>query len=154
MSILFLLNSCNNDAATAETIVVESFDFFENRTIIVETGDDMQFPTIQNGENLVFEYGVFTKSSDELVVDDETSTRLIFEIGPMLDSFEFTNQELENINCYFFTSNSEFSIMEKVNRGAISGTQISNASWNILINVVLDTRMVEVGGVFNLRGQN
>jgi hypothetical protein len=148
--LLFLvLSSCSKD-----DIRIESFEFFENSTIITESFGDTQFPTIENGENLVFDYEIFTESGDERVIDDEVSTSIIFEINPDLNSFEFINQELEEVNCYFLVFNSEFSIIEQVSQGTIMGNQIDNNSWKIDIDITIDTKEINVNGIFNMSELN
>jgi hypothetical protein len=116
--LLFLvLSSCSKD-----DIRIESFEFFENSTIITESFGDTQFP--------------------------------IFEINPDLNSFEFINQELEEVNCYFLVFNSEFSIIEQVSQGTIMGNQIDNNSWKIDIDITIDTKEINVNGIFNMSELN
>ncbi|MEM8928131.1 MAG: hypothetical protein AAGC45_08000 [Bacteroidota bacterium] len=148
--LLFLLfsSSCGND--NESVVIIESFDFFENASIVILTSNGTDFPSIENGENLVFDYGVFSDPEED-VVDDASSTSLFFEIPPTLDAFEYRNEELGEINCYFFLGNSEFSITEGVSEGTISGNRINNSSWEIAIDVAVDTREINVTGIFNLK---
>lgn len=140
---------CSDDDKD-EGIFRETFVFFENSSIVLETYDDSQFAFIRAGENLVFDYGKFSDPSEN-IADDESSSRLIFEISPTLDSFEFTNQELNDINCYFYGANSEFTSIAEVNQGSIIGNKIDDNSWEIEINVTVGTSEIKVDSLFILR---
>ncbi len=109
--------------------------YYENSSI--QTQDDPNFflATVENGNNLVFEYE-YVLEADPDIADSGFSETILFEIDPSLEEFSYTDQQLEGIKTYYrhicFCASIE-SIL--VNSGSISGTKINNNLWNIDINI-------------------
>lgn len=112
-----------------------TFKYFESSSIQTQNDPNFFLASIENGNNLVFEYK-YVLEADPDIADSGFSETILFEIDPSLEEFTYRDQELEGINTYYrhicFCESIE-SIL--VNSGSISGTKINNNSWNIDINI-------------------
>jgi len=137
--IIFVLSllSCNNKETNSDTY---SYTFTESSTLIISTIEEsyLKYGTIEDGENLVFEYR-FDAYDEVQIADDEYAETIKFEIDSELESFNYSNDELLNTNlvfskhcfCYF-----PYDELKDVNPiGIITGEKLSNNEWEITINV-------------------
>lgn len=135
--LIITFSSCNEKVSNLDTYTY-SFTEKSKLTISNVEGTYMNFGSIEEGENLVFEYR-FEAYDEVQIADDEYAETIRFEIESQLENFNFTNAELLSTNlvftkhCFCYFPFDELKNIEPI--GVISGEKISNNEWNITINV-------------------
>jgi hypothetical protein len=147
---LFLF-SCNagDDNITDE---ITRYTYATHSKIVTEDIDDKTFASIEEGDNLVFNYR-FSASQNDLISDDEYGERIIFEIAANATSFNYTDDELALIlpyfNQYCFCANTgSIQIID----GSINGSKSNGSNWGIDIDITVQignaTRPISLSGIF------
>ena len=144
-------NSYENITNGTQTDGVSSFYFYENKQIqnLILEGSYMKQAYIQPGNKLVFDYS-YVYNDVEIIADDEYSEHIRFEIDPNLDSFLYTDSELNATKitfskvcfCYFRYE----SARGVAPKGTLEGTKISDTEWEIKMNIVFygeDRRVID-----------
>lgn len=134
---LLLFTSCSEDDVVdvSENDDIEGneeFKFYESRSI---RSMGVDFATIEDGGNLVFEYFLIADENPS-IADDEYSERIIFEILPDTEEFSFSDDDLINSSAFF--DKYCFCLIEgsiPITEGVISGTKLSNTEWQISIDI-------------------
>lgn len=113
-----------------------AYRFYEDKELLIEsdTNGYMQYASLQDGQNRVFEYQ-YTAQDEEYISDDEYSEFIRFEIDPALSSFTYQDSGLISINAVFtkvcfcgFPYEKEKDLAPS---GSISGERISESQWDI-----------------------
>ncbi|MFT5216811.1 MAG: hypothetical protein ACI83H_001940 [Glaciecola sp.] len=153
VTLSLLLFSCNkgDDNVTDD---ITQYTYATLSKIVTEDLGDITFATIEEGDNLVFNYR-FTASQDDYISDDEYGERIIFEIDANATAFNYSDDELASILTYFnqycFCANTG-SIL--IINGSINGLKSNGTNWDIDIDITVqvgnDTRPINISGIFKL----
>lgn len=115
-----------------------TFKYFESSTIETQNDPNFFLATIENGNNLVFEYE-YVLEADPDIADSGFSETILFEIDPTLNEFTYSNQELVDSNTYYrqlcFCPTDD-SIL--ITNGTISGRKLTERTWEIDILIDID----------------
>lgn len=155
LAVILCSISCSTDEDTP-TGTPESQEYFyqEDKSISVVAEENFTITSVVDGENLVFTYA-FIGAQEDFIADDEYSEFIRFEIDPSLESFSFANDDLEAITAYFRISCFCDGHSYPITGGTINGTKISDASWDIDIDVTFEqfqeTESRTISGRFTLR---
>lgn len=125
--------SCSTEGPTG-TPESEEFFFQENKIITVSTSDDLLFAFTADGDKIVFTY-FFDAAQEDDIADDEFSEFIIFEIDPVLESFNYTATDFDIISPYYRVSCFCSSDSTLITSGSISGTKINDTLWEVTIDV-------------------
>ncbi|MEL6694704.1 MAG: hypothetical protein AAFV78_13670 [Bacteroidota bacterium] len=114
-----------------------TYKVFENRSIEILPGDslDMEsFVRVNVGDKRVFEFD-FTGNQDDLIADDEYGESIWFEVPMDLESFEYKDEELKDIQLTFRPSC--FCLIEtvSVDQGKVKGKKLGDKRWEIEIDI-------------------
>jgi hypothetical protein len=134
-------SSNSNSIDETQTDGVSTYVFHKNSLLQnpVLEGTYMKHSNIQPGGDFVFEYR-YVYDDNEIIADDEYSETIRFQIDPNLESFDYTDAEMNSTNitfskiCYcYFPYESARNVAPK---GTMEGTKISETEWRIKMNVV------------------
>ncbi len=117
-----------------------AYTFIENAALIIESQNNgyMKYWSLEEGENLVFEYE-YQAEDNEHIQDDEYAEFIHFQIDPSLNEFNYSDSELESINAVFtescFCGYPDDELKDVPPKGNISGQKLSATEWEISIDV-------------------
>ena len=138
ISIFFFITSCKSD----DDLGTEEFFQFETGKQLTiktdETFEDLMEVNVCEGDKTVFKY-TFRDLGEEGLADSGSSEFIYFEIDSNLDSFEFNDEELIDIQAiYKLSCFCDFEAISPflIEIGTISGIKQDNGSWDISINIV------------------
>ena len=148
----FILLSC-----TKKSQETYSYTFRENAKLNIETYEDsyMKYGRVEEGANLVFEYK-YKAEDAENIADDEYSELIRFEIESSLDKFNYSDDELSNINAVFtkecfcwFDSDEKKNVSPT---GTISGKKLSETEWDITFDITFyGDELKIISNIFRLK---
>lgn len=93
--------------------------------------------TVENGDNLVFEYNHIGAQCDN-IADDEWGERLTFEIDKDATEFEFTDDAILETKCFYQYYGAWAPPHHyEVKNGSISGHKIDNTNWEVTIDITV-----------------
>lgn len=122
------LSNCDKDTYAYEILSASKIDTITNQGGL--------FYQISPGNNLVFRY-THTGPDCKNIADDEYTEFLVFQVPPGATAFEYRNDQLKNVLCYFnrlcFCPLNTVS----VSSGTIKGTKTSATKWNVEVNIDL-----------------
>jgi hypothetical protein len=130
-----LLSACDSDDnCFPETIIAE---VLENQEILETYYDELDFTSysIENGGSMVFSY-LKAHPECENTMDDERVERLSFELMDDIDDFQFIDDELVEIKCFYrqdgaWVSHGHYPI----ENGTISGEKLDQNTWRVTVSV-------------------
>ncbi|HET6243685.1 MAG: hypothetical protein H0V01_04740 [Bacteroidetes bacterium] len=148
MFIALLGSACNGKSDNKKIKDPENFAVYPNSSFEINADlTTLEQYKIYDGNKIVFVYQrqstVFVNANDYEPTFTEV---LIFEIGSELESFEFKDTELNDINCNYswkILSNSLQKDIVKLKKGIVKGKKLENGNWKITVNI--DTGL-KVGG--------
>ena len=133
------------------------YKLFENSQINHVVGAPMQSHlfNIEEGNKLVAQY-MLDRAECKDIMDDEYTEYIAFEIpnSANITSFEWTDQELEEVNAYFYPTGAWWGgVYFPLEKGTIRGTKISANEWEISIDI--ESPATDWGNTFtvNTRGR-
>ncbi|MEM9685889.1 MAG: hypothetical protein AAF934_03095 [Bacteroidota bacterium] len=93
--------------------------------------------TVENGDNLVFEYN-YTGAQCDNIADDEWGELLTFEIDKDATEFEFTDDAILETKCFYqhygaWIASRQYEIKD----GTILGNKIDNTTWQVTADVTV-----------------
>jgi len=107
-------------------LVVDPSTFVNNR-VNVEVAD---------GTNLVFEY--FHQDEDCLtVIDDESSSKIRFELDPLTEYIHLVDEELAQVNC-IYTRIAQLGVSFEIREGELEARKISDNQWEVDFKTDID----------------
>lgn len=143
LSILILscFSSCSSDDekndCQPETVIAKTT---AEKEIIVKFNTEFERNdyTVEDGNNLVFEYN-YTRAQCDYIADDEWGETLIFQVEDQNNNFDFTNDEILATNCFYqqqgaWVNHNQY----QIKRGVIKGEKISENQWKITVDVETD----------------
>jgi len=133
--ILFsLFIACDDAQRESEEFTLRS----DSQITIPAQSSDFFLVTISPGNNLVFKYN-FDVESDPKIADSGFYEEIIFEIDPDIKEFNFTDEELADINCFYRQSCFCPEVESiRIVEGTISGEKKNSSSWEIKIDVKIN----------------
>ena len=146
--IITTIIACSDNDATQNEY---NYTFTDQSSLTITSLEDsyMKYGSVESGENLVFEYN-YIFDDNEQIADDEYSETIRFELNPELDNFNYTNEELLDINlvlskyCYCYFPLDETKNITPI--GTISGEKTSENTWLIKFDLTFygdETRTIE-----------
>ena len=145
MIFLVILNfgtACNNQNSTQHTVEnapIQKEVFRHSLIRQQENIESLRPPEVAKGQMIVFRF----ENKDQTFVDaNDYDARLketlLFEINPKLEKFEFTDDELLNINCRYhwvFYSKQPKGKTVDIDKGKIKGEKLDSLTWEISIDI-------------------
>ena len=97
----FLCSNCDEMDDGCDPEMTE-YRLFENQDIVIDSTTEVDWIDIQfiEGDKLLFAYERVSMQCDD-VVDDESGEGLYFVIGPDIANFEYNDEELLEILCFY-----------------------------------------------------
>ncbi len=143
--ICFSVISCNQNQINKKSKFSkqdsEKFEIIDNSSFeVLSTLDTYEQYSLNNKNNsCVF---IYTKEDvtfvDEVDYETDYTECLIFEFDKKLESFNFSDDEISNLNCYYLWR-AESKLLKKetikITSGDITGKLIEDDTWEISLNV-------------------
>ncbi len=111
-------------------------NWIPEKDILVEyiAEHDVNIYTVVDGENRLFEYTYGTYVED--AVDSDKTMKLVFAVNNEIDEFEFTDEELIEMNCFYEQFGTWIPTGQwQIKNGTIKGEKISENQWRINVSV-------------------
>jgi len=130
------LLSCQDDITDCHPERKDS-TWTEGKTILFEYNTEYERNeySIVEGENLLFEYNHRGAQCDN-IFDDEWGEILAFNVEEGITEFEFVDEEILEINCFYREYGAWVSgIRHQVKNGVIRGKLLFGGNWAITVSV-------------------
>lgn len=136
-------SGCFKDPVTNCSDTTETYDLYSGKQILdtfrVYQGDTTDLKFIGNGNDLLFTYTLYGAQCDE-VIDDEWGRQLNFTIPANAASFNFSGNQITQADCFSVETGAwTMGIQHLIDSGSISGQRLTENSWRVSVDVVLDT---------------
>ena len=137
-----LLASCNGDKRQISTVPANSTTheiILDSKVQIIESNKVFdQFELKQGTSNVFFH----EKVGEAYLGDDQYDVKywevLVFEFDPTIESFEYQNEDLAKLNCYYLWRAAAKSLIKEsipVKNGLIKGERLTDGRWQLKINI-------------------
>lgn len=134
--ISILLASCTNEFDfDCEEISPEINEFtFSFGSLDVSSISDSRLDVqVVEGSNVVFDYIHFDEDC-LTTIDDESGSKIQFEIDSSLNSLTLEDEELLSINCIYFRTGAWGNVSFMLTEGKLDAQKISDTEWQVSFN--------------------